>query len=142
VGDKYVLERMLDEDLVLGGEQSGHIIYREHATTGDGILTGLLLVDTLLDYDQRLHEVVDGIEPYPQLLINVRVREKPDLTRHPGVGPVVAEVESALRGSGRLVLRYSGTEPVARVMIEGKDQDAVRRHAERLAKVIEEELGA
>jgi phosphoglucosamine mutase len=142
VGDKYVLERMLDEDLVLGGEQSGHIIFREHATTGDGVLTGLLLVDTLLGCDQKLDEIVDEIEPYPQLLINVRVRKKPDLSRHPGVGPAVAEVESALRGSGRLVLRYSGTEPVARVMIEGKDQDAVRRHAEHLAAVIERELGA
>jgi len=142
VGDKYVLEQMLDENLVLGGEQSGHIIFRDHATTGDGILTGLLLLDSLLDGGQPLHEIVDGIEPYPQLLLNVTVREKPDLSRHPTVGPVVAEVESALQGSGRLVLRYSGTEPLARVMIEGKDQDVVRRHAERLAAVIQRELGA
>jgi phosphoglucosamine mutase len=142
VGDKYVLERMIQEDLVLGGEQSGHIIFRDLATTGDGVLTGLLLVDTLLDERKSLDQIVDGIEPYPQLLINVRVREKPDLSRHPVVGPVVSEVESALEGQGRLVLRYSGTEPLARVMIEGKDQDAVRQNAERLATVIERELGA
>jgi phosphoglucosamine mutase len=141
VGDKYVLEQMIREDLVLGGEQSGHIIFRDLATTGDGVLTGLLLIDTLLDTKEPLDRIVDGIEPYPQLLINVRVQQKPDLSMHPVVGPVVSEVESALEGQGRLVLRYSGTEPLARVMIEGKDQEAVQRNAERLATVIEKELG-
>jgi len=141
VGDKYVLERMLDEDLVLGGEQSGHIIFREHASTGDGLLTGLLLLDTLIEEGRPLDSIVDDIEPYPQTLLNVRVREKPDLRTHPRVGPVVAEVEAALEGSGRLVLRYSGTEPLARVMIEGRDEEAVGRHAARLAEVIERELG-
>jgi phosphoglucosamine mutase len=142
VGDKYVLEQMIDQDLVLGGEQSGHVIFRDLASTGDGLLTGLLFVDSVIEDGQRLHEIVDGIEPYPQLLINITVREKPDLATHPTVGPVVREVEAALAGSGRLVLRYSGTEPLARVMIEGKDQQAVRQHAERLAAVIERELGA
>jgi phosphoglucosamine mutase len=142
VGDKYVLERMITEDLVLGGEQSGHVIFRDHAITGDGILTGLMLVDTILDEKESLEEIMDGIVPYPQLLINVRVREKPDLYRHPRIGTVVAEVEKALEGVGRLVLRYSGTEPLARVMIEGKDDKAVREHAERLAGLIEQELGA
>jgi phosphoglucosamine mutase len=142
VGDKYVLERMISENLVLGGEQSGHIIFRDHAITGDGILTGLILIDTLLGEKESLAEIMDGIVPYPQLLINVRVREKPDLSSHPRIGPVVADVERALEGSGRLVLRYSGTEPVARVMIEGKDDDAVREHAERLADLIAQELGA
>jgi len=105
------------------------------------VLTGLLLLDTLLEDGQTLEAIVDDIEPYPQTLLNVRVREKPDLRAHPGVGPVVAEVEAALEGSGRLVLRYSGTEPLARVMIEGRDEEAVRRHAGRLAEVIERELG-
>jgi phosphoglucosamine mutase len=142
VGDKYVLERMISEDLALGGEQSGHIIFRDHAITGDGVLTGLMLVDTLLGEKESLAEIMDGIVPYPQQLINVRVREKPDLSSHPHIGPVVADIERSLEGSGRLVLRYSGTEPVARVMIEGKDDDAVREHAERLADLIEQELGA
>jgi phosphoglucosamine mutase len=142
VGDKYVLDRMITEDLLLGGEQSGHVIFREHANTGDGVLTGLLLVETLLSGGQKLEEILDGIVPYPQVLINVRVREKPLLASHPKIGPVVAEIESALAGSGRLVLRYSGTEPLARVMIEGKKEDAVREQAERLAAVIEMELGA
>jgi phosphoglucosamine mutase len=142
VGDKYVLERMVTEDLVLGGEQSGHVIFREHASTGDGVLTGLLLVETLIAGGQGLEEIMNGIVPYPQVLINVRVREKPRLESHPRVGPVVAEIESALEGSGRLVLRYSGTEPLARVMIEGRNEAVVREQAERLAAVIEMELGA
>jgi phosphoglucosamine mutase len=142
VGDKYVLERMLAEDAVLGGEQSGHIIFRDHATTGDGILTGLVLLDTLRAEGTTLAAFVDGIEPCPQVQINVRVREKPDLRRHPAVGPVVADVERALEGSGRVVLRYSGTEPVARIMVEGADAESVRGHAERLARVIGNELGA
>jgi phosphoglucosamine mutase len=142
VGDKYVLDRMISENLVLGGEQSGHVIFREHANTGDGVLTGLLLVETLIAGGHRLEEIMDGIVPYPQVLLNVRVREKPELESHPRVGPVVAEIASALAGSGRLVLRYSGTEPLARVMIEGKEEAAVREQAERLAAVIKRELGA
>jgi phosphoglucosamine mutase len=142
VGDKYVLDRMISENLVLGGEQSGHVIFRDHASTGDGVLTGILLVETLISEEQPLEEIMDGIVPYPQMLINVRVREKPDLQSHPRVGPVVADIQSALAGSGRLVLRYSGTEPLARVMIEGREPDVVRDHAERLAAVIKRELGA
>lgn len=141
VGDKYVLERMVDEGLVLGGEQSGHVIFSDLATTGDGILTGLLLLDTLMDEPQPLERILDGITPYPQLLINVRVREKPDLASHPRIGPVVAGVESALAGRGRVVLRYSGTEPLARVMLEGKDDRLVREQAELLAEAIRRELG-
>jgi phosphoglucosamine mutase len=136
-----VLEHMLESDLVLGGEQSGHVIFREHATTGDGILTALLLLDALRDEGQSLEAILDSIEPCPQLQINVRVRQKPDLRGHPAVGPVVAEVERALRDSGRVVLRYSGTEPVARIMVEGTNAAAVRAHAERLARVVEEALG-
>jgi len=142
VGDKYVLERMVDEGLSLGGEQSGHIIFRDHATTGDGILTGLLLLHALLDEEETLEELVDGIVPCPQILLNVRVTEKPDLRVHPQIGPEVARIEGDLAGSGRVVLRYSGTEPLARVMVEGRDADRVRDHAERLAGLIRSELGA
>lgn len=141
VGDKYVLEQMLESDLVLGGEQSGHVIFREKATTGDGILTGLLLLDALRDEEQSLEAILDSIEPCPQVQINVRVREKPDLREHAAVGPAVAGVERALRDSGRVVLRYSGTEPVARIMVEGTNAEAVRAHAEHLARVVEEALG-
>ena len=141
VGDKYVLERMLDDDLVLGGEQSGHVIFRDHATTGDGILTGLLLLAALKDEERPLGEFLDEITPFPQVQINVGVRTRPDLRRHPEVGPAVAEVEQALADTGRVVLRYSGTERVARIMVEGLDADAVRAHAERLARVVDGELG-
>jgi len=141
VGDKYVLERMLASDLVLGGEQSGHVIFREHATTGDGILTGLLLLEALRTTDRPLEAILDAIVPCPQIQYNVEVREKPDLRAHPTVGPAVAEVELALAGSGRVVLRYSGTEPVARIMVEGHDATAVRTHADRLAGVVREALG-
>lgn len=141
VGDKYVLQRMLGDGAVLGGEQSGHVILSEFATTGDGILCGLYLLDTILGEDQPLETMLDDIEPYPQTLINVRVGEKPDLRMHPKIGPVVQEIEQALDGTGRVVLRYSGTEPVARVMVEGADDTAVRNHAQRLVQVIGEELG-
>lgn len=140
VGDKYVLERMVQDDLVLGGEQSGHVIFRELATTGDGILTGLLLLDTLID-GPSLDEVLDGIAPYPQQLINVRVRTKPDFSDHPRIGPAVREAERRLDGRGRIVLRYSGTEPVARVMIEGQGPELVEELARGLAELIERELG-
>jgi phosphoglucosamine mutase len=141
VGDKYVLEQMVADDLALGGEQSGHLIFRDHATTGDGLLTALLFLETLLDETQSLEQILDGITPYPQVQINVRVREKPDLHGHARIGPAIAEIETALRGQGRVVLRYSGTEPVARVMLEGKDPDLVRNHAEHLAALIGQELG-
>ncbi len=142
VGDKYVLERMVAEGSVLGGEQSGHVIFRERGSAGDGILTGLLLLDAVLGETTTLERILDGITPFPQVLLNVRVSEKPDLRRHPVIGPVVKEVEDAMAGMGRVVLRYSGTEPLARVMVEGRDGDAVRRHAKRLVDVIRQELGS
>jgi len=141
VGDKYVLDRMIAEGAVLGGEQSGHIIFLRHCPTGDGILTGLLLVDTLLAGPDNLETILDGIEPCPQVLLNVRVREKPVLRDHPVVGPAVESAEQVLGSEGRIVLRYSGTEPLARVMIEGTDRDVVQREAERLAEIIRNELG-
>ncbi len=141
VGDKYVLEMMLQEDAVLGGEQSGHIIFRDHATTGDGILTGIMLLHCIKQEADSLETIMDRILPYPQLLINVRVHEKPDLRIHPVIGPAVQEAERALKGTGRVVLRYSGTEPLTRVMVEGRDPDAVRYHAKRLAGIIKRELG-
>ena len=141
VGDKYVLERMIAEDSALGGEQSGHVIFRSVGTTGDGILTGLLLVDAVLDDAVPLEATLDGIVPFPQMLINVRVSEKPDLRAHPEIGPVVAEAERALSGRGRVVLRYSGTESLARVMVEADDDTLVKSTAERVATIIREHLG-
>lgn len=141
VGDKYVLERMTEEDLVLGGEQSGHVIFRELSSTGDGILTGLLLLDTLVHEAEPLEKILDGIVPCPQVICNVRISSKPDLREHPRIGPEVRRVEGELGDRGRIVLRYSGTEPVARVMVEGEDADRVRVHAESLAALIGRTLG-
>ncbi len=142
VGDKYVLERMVAENAILGGEQSGHVIFRDRGTTGDGILTGLLLVDAVLDDTATLEATLDGIVPFPQVLINVRVSEKPDLRAHPAIGPVVLAAERAIAGRGRVVLRYSGTESLARVMVEADDDILVRSTAERVAGIIREHLGA
>jgi len=141
VGDKYVLERMVAENAVLGGEQSGHVIFSEHGTTGDGILTGVLLVDAVLDDAVPLEATLDGIVPFPQVLINVRVSEKPDLRAHPKIGPVVVAAEREIEGRGRVVLRYSGTESLARVMVEADNEALVRLTAERVADVIREHLG-
>jgi phosphoglucosamine mutase len=132
---------MLHHDAVLGGEQSGHVIFRDHATTGDGMLTGMMLLHCLKDEKDSLETIMDRIVPYPQLLLNVRVHHKPDLRSHAVIGPAVAAAEQALNGAGRIVLRYSGTEPLTRVMIEGRDPDAVRYHAEHLADIIQKELG-
>jgi len=142
VGDKYVLETMLDRNAVLGGEQSGHIIYRPAATTGDGILTGLLVLRCLVEEGRSLAELRDSVEPCPQVLINVPVRDKPDLRRHAVIGPEISRIERSMEGSGRVVLRYSGTERKARVMVEGRDGDAVRAAAETLADSIRSTIGA
>ena len=142
VGDKYVFERMVAEDAVLGGEQSGHIIFRDHSKTGDGILTGVLLVHFLHGEARSLGEILDSVVPFPQVLLNVNVRTRVDLLRHPVIGPAVSRVEAAMQGRGRVLLRYSGTEPLARVMVEGADPEQVRRHAAELADLIRKELGA
>jgi len=142
VGDKYVLERMVAEHAILGGEQSGHVIFRDRGTTGDGILTGLLLLDAVLDDAASLETTLDGIVPFPQVLINVRVTGKPDLRAHPAIGPVVVAAEREIEGRGRVVLRYSGTESLARVMVEADDDTLVRATAQRVADIIREHIGA
>jgi len=141
VGDRYVLEDMLRCGAVLGGEQSGHIIYLDHSTTGDGILTGLRLADALRRSGARLSAWSAEFAPCPQVLLNVRVRAKPDLTAHPAIGGAIREAESSLGDRGRVLVRYSGTEPLARVMVEGVDAGVVQSLARRLAEVIEREAG-
>ena len=142
VGDKYVLERMAAEGAVLGGEQSGHVIFRELATTGDGLLTALHLLEAAAEEPVALEDILDDIVPSPQVLINVRVREKVDLRSHPTIGPAVADAERALEGTGRVVLRFSGTEPLVRVMVEGDDDSAVRGQAQSLAEIVRSALGS
>ena len=142
VGDKYVLEEMLRTGAVLGGEQSGHIIFTDRATTGDGILTALRLVEIMRTRGESVSDWLGQVQAYPQVLLNVRVGSRPDLERHPVIGAEAARVRDELGDSGRLVLRYSGTESLARVMIEGTDRRLVESLARRLAGVIEDQIGA
>ena len=141
VGDKYVLEEMMKRDLVLGGEQSGHIIFRQYGTTGDGMMTALRLLSVIRQSGQTLDELTAGLTVYPQILVNVRVKERKPLSQLPAVQKVIAEAETAFAGSGRVLVRFSGTEPLARVMIEGADQPMVDQWAHRIADTIRQELG-
>jgi len=140
VGDRYVFERMQSEGAMLGGEQSGHIIFKKHATTGDGTLAALQLIRIMLERGRPLSELAHLLEPYPQELINVHVERKIAFDQVPAVLKTVAACEKALAGKGRVLLRYSGTEAVARVMVEGRDQEQVRRLAEELAGCLKDHL--
>ena len=142
VGDKYVLERMQQEGASLGGEQSGHILFPHLATTGDGLLTALVVLDIVRRSGRPLHELIADLKIYPQVIVNVRVREKKPLDEFVSITDTIQEAETELAGSGRVVVRYSGTEALARVMIEAESEEAMRRHADRIAEAIRTELGA
>jgi phosphoglucosamine mutase len=142
VGDKYVLEEMVRLDAPLGGEQSGHVIFRQYATTGDGMLTALRVFEIARRAGAGLDELTAGLEVYPQKLVNVRVKEKKALTEVPAVAHEIREVEEAFAGAGRVVVRFSGTEPLARVMVEGPDAEQVDRFSARIAQAIQREMGA
>jgi phosphoglucosamine mutase len=141
VGDKYVLEEMIRRDAALGGEQSGHMIFREYATTGDGMLTALKILETGVREDATLDELAADLTVFPQLLINVRVKARKPIEDLPGVVEEIRACELALDGSGRVLVRFSGTEPLARVMVEGPDLVQVESWAERIASAIRNELG-
>jgi phosphoglucosamine mutase len=142
VGDKYVLERMQLEQASLGGEQSGHILFPHLATTGDGLLTALVVLDVIRRSGRSLHELVADLKVFPQVIVNVRVREKKPLDEITTVTDTIHAAEAELAESGRVVVRYSGTEALARVMIEAESEEAMRRHADRIAAAIRAELGA
>ena len=141
VGDKYVLEQMLATGATLGGEQSGHIIFSGRSTTGDGLLTALLVLDILHRAGKSLAELTADLKTFPQVIVNVKVREKKPLDSIPAVAESIAAAEQALAGTGRVVIRYSGTEALARVMIEAEDHAAMTHHAEAIANAIRTELG-
>jgi len=142
VGDKYVLEELIKSGAALGGEQSGHIIFPKLSLAGDGMLTTLSLLRVMREEGLSLAELTNGMQRYPQLLVNVRVREKRPFAELTAVQVVAREIESDLDGRGRLLLRYSGTEPLARIMIEGDDEHAIKAQADRLAVAIRRELGS
>jgi phosphoglucosamine mutase len=141
VGDKYVLEEMVRLGAALGGEQSGHVIFREYATTGDGLLTALRLFEIALRAGVGLDQLTADLEVYPQRLVNVRVREKKGLTELPSVAREIRLVEEAFAGAGRVLVRFSGTEPLARVMVEGPDLEQVESFSARIAEAIRREMG-
>ncbi len=141
VGDRYVLEAMLQHGYNLGGEQSGHIVFLDHNTTGDGVVTALQVLTLMVKRQERLSHLQRCMTVCPQLLVNVRVTEKPDLESVPAIQAVISEAEGQLDGNGRVLVRYSGTEPVARVMVEGTDAEQVKSLARSIAEAIEKELG-
>ena len=142
VGDKYVLDEMLKGGYNLGGEQSGHTIFLDQSVAGDGLLTTLKMLEVILEKGQNLSGLVRDFREYPQVLLNVRVREKVPLAEIPGYEEAAAEVRSRLGKNGRLEVRYSGTEMLARVMIEGPDRSLVEELAARLARVIDSHCGS
>jgi phosphoglucosamine mutase len=140
VGDRYVLEAMRAGQYVLGGEQSGHIILLDHATTGDGILTGLQLLDAVARRGQPLGELAKVMTRYPQVLINVKVADKSRMGSAPELAAAVAAAEKELGTLGRVLVRPSGTEPAVRVMVEAADTAAAERVASQLAESVRSAL--
>lgn len=141
VGDRYVLEEMLRHGYNLGGEQSGHSVFLDHNTTGDGVVTALQVLSLMVKREEPLSQLRRCMSVCPQVLVNVRVREKRELESIPSVQGAIAEAETQLDGRGRVLVRYSGTESVARVMVEGQDAEQVGRLANSIAEAIEKELG-
>jgi phosphoglucosamine mutase len=141
VGDKYVLEEMLRIGAVLGGEQSGHIIFHNYATTGDGLLTTLRVLEVMRATGAGLDELTAGLERYPQRLVNIRVREKRPFEQLPEVAEEIRMAEAAFGEEGRILVRYSGTELLARVMAEGADGRCVEARANRIAAAIQRAIG-
>jgi phosphoglucosamine mutase len=140
VGDRYVLEKLLADDLVLGGEQSGHVIYRKIANTGDGILTALLLLQELKRSNKSLKEAAAIMQKFPQVLINVRNVAKERLESSTVIKEAVDKFETELKGEGRVLLRASGTEPLVRVMVEASTDTLASSVATELAELVKREL--
>jgi phosphoglucosamine mutase len=141
VGDKYVLDEMVKRDAPLGGEQSGHIIFRDYATTGDGLLTALRVLEAMRASGQDLDALASAFVSYPQLLVNVRVKERRPLAELESVNAGIRRAEAEFGSDGRVLVRFSGTEPLARVMVEGPALDRVTYHAHAIADAIGKELG-
>jgi phosphoglucosamine mutase len=142
VGDKYVMEEMLKRDLPLGGEQSGHVIFSDYLFTGDGIATSLNVLRTMAASGRELADLAAEMTAYPQVLMNLRVHQKVDLQSVAEIAAVIASVESRLAGHGRLLVRYSGTEPLLRIMLEGRDAAEIRRWGQEIVDAVKVHLGA
>ena len=141
VGDKYVMEEMAARGLSLGGEQSGHIIFTDYLFTGDGLVTALVVLRVMRDTGRSLADLAGDLTTYPQVLVNVRVQRKSDLRDVPAIAGVIDRVESRLGDRGRLLVRYSGTEPLLRIMLEGPDASEIRTWAGEIAEEVKKHLG-
>ena len=141
-GDKYVIDEMMKNGYNLGGEQSGHIIFSDYTTTGDGIIAALQILNILKKSNKKMSELAKYLKTYPQVLINVNVKEKKNLDKMKNVREKIKEIESKLKDKGRILVRYSGTENIARVMIEGKDENDIKKYADMVANEIQKEVGA
>ncbi|MGE5361615.1 MAG: phosphoglucosamine mutase [Bacteroidales bacterium] len=142
VGDKYVMEEMINRNLALGGEQSGHVIFSDFLFTGDGLITALQVLQTMAATGRSLSDLASQLRTYPQVLLNVRVRAKADLAALPQVARVMADVERQLGDQGRLLVRYSGTEPLLRIMLEGQNAQQIGAWAEQIAAAVRTTIGA
>jgi phosphoglucosamine mutase len=142
VGDRYVLEEMVARGITLGGEQSGHVIFLDDNTTGDGLNTALRVLEAVRTSGRTLAELAGEMTIYPQLLVNLRVKQLAGWQHNAAIAKATEEAVDELADTGRVLVRASGTEPLLRVMVEGKDMDQIRAVAERLSEVIYAELGA
>jgi phosphoglucosamine mutase len=140
VGDKYVMEEMIKRGLSLGGEQSGHVIFSEYLFTGDGLATSLNVLRTMAATGRDLASLASDLTTYPQVLLNVKVERKVDLSTVPEVAAVMSAVESRLSGHGRLLVRYSGTEPLLRVMLEGRDEREIRQWGQEIVDAVKQNV--
>ena len=141
VGDRYVLQEMLKSDTNLGGESSGHIIFLEHNTTGDGLVSALQVLRIMIESGCRLSELASGLKKFPQICINVPVSSKPPFETIPRLPEAIEEVEKSMGSSGRLLVRYSGTESILRVMVEGPKRSLIQRYAEQIAAIVRSAIG-
>lgn len=139
VGDKYVFENMMANNHSIGGEQSGHVIFSKHATTGDGILTSLKIMEVMLEKKSKLSDIVKEVTIYPQLLVNVRVKNKKDAKEDPKVAEIIEKVANELGDNGRILVRESGTEPVLRVMVEAKTDEMCKKYVDMVTGVIDDQ---
>ena len=141
VGDRYVLEDMARLEGIIGGEEAGHMIFLEHHTTGDGIISAIQLIAAMVEMDKPLSELSKMMEIFPQKLINVDVKSKPDISTLPKVPEVIKQVESKLGDNGRVLVRYSGTQNMCRVMVEGPTQELTEKYCKQIAEVIKKTIG-
>ncbi|MEK7870153.1 MAG: phosphoglucosamine mutase, partial [Nitrospirota bacterium] len=140
VGDRYLLERMLAEGYNFGGEQSGHFIFLDHNTTGDGLISALQMISLMKRTGKPLSELAQAMSAVPQILLNIKVKQKPKLESVPDIDRAIRESERRLNGSGRVLVRYSGTEPLLRIMVEGERDALIKEVAEDLARLVRTHL--